>query len=89
MSCGLAMIAAAMVVVGCDEDRATPVVQAPAQPQPGSEPPPPRGPKEKNPISGHRTSTYGKAYDVAEDLVDNKIPAYNKRLEEEMEKNKR
>lgn len=80
---------AAVGAAGCDEDRATPVAASPVTaPQPNAADAGPRGPKEKNPISGNRKSTYGKAYDVAEDLVDNKIPEYNKRLEEEMEKNK-
>lgn len=73
---------ATTLVAGCDEDRAVPVAAAqPAQPHPNSV-----QPSGKNPISGNRTSTVGKAYDVAEDLVDNKIPEYQRRIDEELKK---
>lgn len=78
------MFAAMLVVMpGCDEDRPT-VVAAKA---PTTESNPNQvAPTGKNPISGNRKSTLGKAYDVAEDLVDNKIPDYQKRIEEEQKK---
>lgn len=77
------------VVVACDEDRATPVAGTPASTAPNPNGPPTvTGNADKNPISGNRKSALGKAYDVAEDLRDNKIPAYNKKIEEEIEKGK-
>lgn len=76
---GLMLLAFA---VGCDEDRATPT---PA-PQPSQSAAPTGGQSGANPIKGNRSSAYGKAYDVAEDLVEKKIPDYNRRIEEELEK---
>jgi len=82
----LAVLAVPFLAPGCDEDRPTPVAATPpAGPNPNG-PPTTVASKEKNPISGHRKSTLGKAYDVAEDLVDNKIPEYNRKLEEELKK---
>ncbi|MBM4112090.1 MAG: hypothetical protein FJ253_01760 [Phycisphaerae bacterium] len=75
-------------VAACDEDRPTPVVKAVDPADNPNGPPKDAGAAGKNPISGHRKSAYGKAYDVAENLVDEKIPAYNRKIEEEVEKNK-
>lgn len=81
------VLLSACVVAACDEDRAPPVV-ATQDPNAAS----PNGPEGRtqnagpNPISGHRQSALGKAYDVAENLRDKKIPEYNKKLEEEADK---
>lgn len=87
VACSLVLLST--LVVACDEDRPAPVAAST-----DSNAPNPNGPEGrtdnagKNPISGHRQSALGKAYDVAEDLRDNKIPEYNKKIEEEVEKSK-
>lgn len=86
------MSALVVGLAACDEDRADPVQVTQQQPateaqQPASHVGP--GDQGRNPISGHRRSGIGKSLDVGEDLRDQKIPEYNRRLEEEANPNKR
>ncbi|MBX3354575.1 MAG: hypothetical protein KF724_02630 [Phycisphaeraceae bacterium] len=83
----VAVAGALLGAAGCEETH--PTAQ---QPPNGAHPnaaPVASGSTEKNPISGNRKSTLGKAYDVAENLVDEKIPEYNRRIEEQLNPGKK